>query len=78
MADSVLFYTGNVYFIITCQDGITYSHTSLDNSQGLVINVSPKLENNSESLYYLYNTEITHDKNSGYTQDITITKESNS
>lgn len=78
VADSVLFYTGNVYFIITCQDGITYSHTSLDNAQGLVINVSPKLENNSESLYYLYNTVVTHDKNSGYTQDITITKESNS
>lgn len=54
-ADSVLFYEGNVYIYIHCQEGIDYTTESLPTERGLIINITP------QNGFYLYNTQVTDD-----------------
>jgi len=52
-ADSVLFYEGNVYIYIKCEDGIDHIEQTLIDERGLIIQVSPL-----DDTYYLYDTDV--------------------
>lgn len=52
-ADSILFYEGNVYIHIKCEDGITHTTETYTSSRGLKIKVWP-----SDDDHYLYDTKV--------------------